>query len=211
LLQADQPELEAGKRVTDAMQTDLAHTLGRMLRPFRPGPGAFASRRPSFAARPATITPESPVFEDNGPIPARYTAYGEGVSPPLAWRDLPSGTESLVLLVEDADAPSLRPLVHAILVGIPPSLSGLGEGAIPALQRGPAPDGWRAGRNSVGRCGWLPIMPPPGHGPHRYGFQLFALSGKPDFEWPPGREFTLKTIAPHVIGRGELIGLYRRK
>jgi Raf kinase inhibitor-like YbhB/YbcL family protein len=193
------------------METDLAHTIGRMLRPFRPGPRAFASRRPSFGATPANVVLGSPAFEGNGPVPARYTAYGEGLSPPLAWRDLPAGTESLALLVEDADAPSLRPLVHAILVGVPPSLSGLPEGGIPAVQRGPAADGWTAGRNSVGRCGWLQIMPPPGHGPHRYGFQLFALDAKPAFAWPPGREFMLKTIAPHVIGRGELVGLYRRK
>lgn len=193
------------------METDFAHMVGRMLRPFRPGPRAFASRRPDFAARPASIVLDSPVFEDNGPIPDRYTAYGEGLSPPLAWRDLPPATASLVLLVEDADAPFPWPLVHAILVGIPPSLSRLAEGAIPPVQRGPAADGWLAGRNSVGRSGWLQIMPPPGHGPHRYGFQLFALDAAPAFAWPPGREFMLKTIAPHVIGRGELIGLYRRK
>ncbi len=193
------------------METDFAHRIGRLLRPFRPGPRAFASRRPQFGARPATITLDSPAFEDNGPIPDRFTASGEGLSPPLAWRDLPQATASLALLVEDADAPSLRPLVHAILVGIPPSVTGLAEGAIPAAQRGPAAEGWIAGRNSAGRRGWLPIMPPPGHGPHRYGFQLFALATNPKFDWPPGREFMLRTIAPHLIGRGELIGLYRRR
>ncbi|MBV9654398.1 MAG: YbhB/YbcL family Raf kinase inhibitor-like protein [Acetobacteraceae bacterium] len=193
------------------MAKDLAHTLGRMLRPFRPGPGAFASRRPWRAGCPKTITLESAAFENNGPMPDRHTAYGDGLSPPLAWRDLPPTTRSLALLVEDADAPSLRPLVHAILVGIPASSSGLAEGAIPPVQRGPASGGWLVGRNSLGRCGWLPIMPPPGHGPHRYGFQLFALDAEPAWQWPPGRGFMLKTIAPHIVGRGELIGLYRRK
>ena len=193
------------------METDFAHMVGRMLRPFRPGPRAFASRRPVFAARPATIKLESPAFEDNGPIPDRNTAYGEGLSPPLAWRDLPPATASLVLLVEDADAPSRAP-ARACDPGRDASVAaGLSGGSDPPVQRGPAPDGWLMGRNSIGRCGWLPIMPPPGHGPHRYGFQLFALDAKPAFAWPPGREFTLKTIAPHVIGRGELVGLYRRK
>ena len=61
----------------------------------------------------------------------------------------------------------------------------LEEGAIPPTLTGPAPDGWCTGRNAIGRRGWMPIMPPPGHGPHRYAFQIFVLNAEPRFA---GRE-----------------------
>ena len=191
------------------MNTDLPHMIGRALRPFRPGPGFFAIRRRAFATVPRTITVDAPGFAGDR-IPERFTIYGDTLSPPIQWSGLPPETRSVVLLVEDADAPSLRPLGHAIIVGIPPYLTGFAEGAIPALMRAADPKGWMLGRNSVGRCGWLPIAPPPGHGPHRYAFQVFALDAVPLFAWPPGRAYLLKTIAPHVIAAGERIGVYER-
>ncbi len=190
---------------------NLARTVGWALQPIRPGRQAFATRRRAFAAVPEAINVSSPAFIEAGAIPARYTVDGESVSPPIAWEKLPVGTESLVLLVEDADAPVLRPLVHAILVNIPPGLPGLREGAIPASMHGPDAIGYAPGRNSLGRRGWMPIAPPRGHGPHRYAFQIFALDNVPQFDWPPGREHLLRVIRPHLIGRGTLVGIYQRK
>lgn len=192
------------------MNTDLAHMIGRALRPLRPGPSYFASRRPVFASKPASVTVESRAF-DGEYIPERFTAYGENLSPPVQWHGLPEATRSVALLVEDADAPAFRPLVHAIIVGIPPYLTGFSEGAIPPVLREADPKGWSMGRNSMGRCGWLPIAPPPGHGIHRYAFQVFALDAVPHFDWPPGREFMLKKIAPYVIARGEMVGAHKRR
>ena len=190
---------------------NLARTIGWALQPIRPGRHAFATRRRAFAAVPEAITVRSPAFMEAGPIPARYTADGEGLFPPIAWEKLPAGTASLVLLVEDADAPALRPLVHAIVVNIPPELAGLREGAIPASMHGPDAIGYAPGRNSLGRRGWMPIAPPRGHGPHRYAFQILALDNVPQFDWPPGREHLLRAIRPRVIGRGGLVGIYQRK
>jgi Raf kinase inhibitor-like YbhB/YbcL family protein len=108
-------------------------------------------------------------------LPVRFTADGEGVSPPLLWRNLPEGTASLALIVEDPDAPTPRPLVHAIVVDIDPALGGLPEGAI--RPDGAGADGKDVGRNSQFGEGWLPPDPPTGHGNHDYVFQLLALRG----------------------------------
>lgn len=192
------------------MAHSLAHRIGAALRPIRPGARGLATRRPAFDGAPAVITLDSPAFGHGGEIPARFTADGEGVSPPLTWRGLPDGAEFLALLVEDADVPFVRPLTHAILHSIPSSAAGLAEGAIPRRQHEPNPDGSAPGRNGIGVVGWLPPSPPPGHGAHRYAFQLFALSGHPRFDWPPGRGYLLRTIAPMVLAKGVLIGRYER-
>ncbi|WP_369334229.1 YbhB/YbcL family Raf kinase inhibitor-like protein, partial [Stenotrophomonas maltophilia] len=84
------------------------------------------------------------------------------------------GTARLVLIVEDPDAPTPQPVVHAIVWGLP--LDGdLKEGDI-APDDGSGPDGEDVGRNSRFVEGWLPPDPPNGHGEHNYAFQLFALS-----------------------------------
>lgn len=65
----------------------------------------------------------SPVFANNTPLPRRYTAEGENVSPPLIWSDVPAGTQSLALVVDDPDAPDprapQRTWVHWVLYDLP--------------------------------------------------------------------------------------------
>ncbi len=194
-----------------ATMSEVARSIGWALQPIRPGTQSLATRRRALADVPNTIEVSSPAFSDGGAIPAKYTIDGDNVSPPLAWGNLPQGTESVALLAEDADAPSLRPLVHAIIVHIPPGLTALDAGAIPPSMRGEDASGFFAGRNGIGRRGWLPIAPPAGHGPHRYAFQIFALDSFTRFEWPPGRRFLLRTIRPHLLAHGSLIGIYQRK
>lgn len=189
----------------------LARSIGWALQPIRPGAQRFAIRRRAFNETPATIEVTSPAFSCGGQIPSRYTTDGDNLSPPLAWSNLPAGTASLVLLVEDADAPALRPLVHAIVADIPPERGELAEGAIPPSARSADTSGLVFGRNSLGRQGWLSISPPPGHGPHRYAFELFALDRMMRFDWPPGREHLLRAISPPALARGCLVGIYQRK
>lgn len=111
------------------------------------------------------------------------------------------------LIVEDPEAPSSKPLAHALVGGIPATERELAEGALgPEPQGGPA----TVGRNSFRRPSWLPPDPPPGHGPHDYVCQLFALSEMPELGDSPGRgEFT-KAIAGTVLAAGVLIGTYER-
>ena len=184
----------------------LGHALSRL----RAGTGkvAVAAIRPGEVE---AITLSSPAFPDGGRIPAKFTADGEGVSPPLAWGPLPEGTAALALMVEDADAPSPSPLVHAILWDIDPASGSLPEGAIGRRGDG-HPGGLQpeTGRNSYLRRGWLPPDPPPGHGTHHYVFQLFALASVPDLEAAPGRAALLSEIGSRLIGAGVLTGLYSR-
>ncbi len=141
-------------------------------------------------------------------MPIRLTSDGAGLSPPLRWSGLPTGTASLALLVEDADAPFPRPLVHLVLYGLKPELGGLAEGAVPLRMANSR--NFIAGRNSFRHRGWLPPSPVPGHGAHRYAMQLFALSEPLAFRGVPGRGALRLAIRPILLGYGRLIGTYER-
>jgi phosphatidylethanolamine-binding protein (PEBP) family uncharacterized protein len=112
--------------------------------------------------------------------------------------------------VEDADAPFPRPLVHAVLHSIPPGLSGIPEGGVALRQLRKSPLGFKAGRNSVARPGWMAPSPMPGHGPHRYAFQLLAVDTVPSFTSPPGRGVLLRLLRQNLIASACLIGVYQR-
>ncbi|WP_374471781.1 YbhB/YbcL family Raf kinase inhibitor-like protein [Phenylobacterium sp.] len=155
-----------------------------------------------------TIPLESEAFDDGESIPPRYTADGERISPPLRWRALPPGTEGLVLIVEDPDAPGAEPLVHLLAWDLPPAMETLPEGEF----RSPGHRGLdeNLGRNSYLQTAWLPPDPPSGHGPHLYCFQLFALSKKLDFAHAPGRKAVVQAMRGHVLAKGVLVGTYER-
>ncbi|WP_380787959.1 YbhB/YbcL family Raf kinase inhibitor-like protein [Sphingomonas sp. R86521] len=156
-----------------------------------------------------TIDLTSPAFAAGARLPERFTADGDGISPPLTWGTPPEGTATLVLIVEDADAPAPQPLVHAIVWGLAADAGRLAEGAIVADGAGtPAGD---VGRNSYLREGWLPPDPPSGHGQHHYAFQLFAVGpGAGDPGDTPGRAAVVEAISGHVLAAGLLIGTYSR-
>lgn len=113
----------------------------------------------------------SPAFNDGRAIPTQFTCDGTNVSPPLAWkgvkRSLPRGTSELALLVEDPDAPS-GVFVHWVVYRVAPGTTSIAQNGVPpgALQ----------GRSSFGVSSYLGPCPPPGDGPHRYFFTVFALS-----------------------------------
>ncbi|WP_380782422.1 YbhB/YbcL family Raf kinase inhibitor-like protein [Sphingomonas sp. R86520] len=158
-----------------------------------------------------TLDLTSPAFSNEGRLPLRFTADGEGISPALTWTQPPAGTAHLVLLVEDPDAPAPQPLVHAIVWGLAAESGYLTEGAIVADGTGSASAG-DVGRNSYLREGWLPPDPPSGHGKHRYAFQLFAVgAGAGDPGGTPGRSAMIEAITGHVLAAGLLIGTYSRE
>jgi Raf kinase inhibitor-like YbhB/YbcL family protein len=157
----------------------------------------------------ARIELSSTAFVDHAPIPSRHTADGEGVSPQLEWRGVPPGTNALALIVEDADSPTPAPLVHAIAVDIDPLRKELLEGELQETDHG-RNTALNLGRNSYLRQAWLPPDPPPGHGVHRYAFQLFALAeGKP-FTDAPGRDELASALRERAMASGCLIGTYTR-
>ena len=190
------------------MLEKLPEALGHLLRDQRAGLDSVVFNRIGLRAGAGTLTVQSLSFHDHGPLPALFTADGEGLSPPLHWSGVPEGTDSLVLVVEDADAPMPQPLVHAIVVDLPATLANLPEGAL----RSPGHEGtgFNTGRNSYLSPAWLPPDPPPGHGVHRYVFQLFALMAGEPFGDTPGRDAVVEALRERAMASGMLVGTYTR-
>lgn len=149
---------------------------------------------------------KSPAFEEMKLIPIKYTCNGKDISPALSWRDLPPGTKSLVLIVDDPDAPDPKApkmtWVHWVLYNIPPETDGLCEG----IKR--LPEGTLEGLNDWKRTGYGGPCPP--IGTHRYFFKLYALDVLlPDLKKPTKTKL-LKVIKGHILGEAQLIGTYQR-
>jgi len=192
-----------------AMLEHVPAWLGKLLVGLRAGAEKLAIARPELGGAFPALTLTSPAFADGARLPERFTADGDGVSPPLTWGAPPEGTAMLALLVEDADAPSPKPLVHAVVWRLPADAGRLAEGAIVADGDGDAARD--IGRNSFFGEGWLAPDPPTGHGAHRYCFQLFALdAGAGDPGATPGRSQLIEAMAGHVLAAGLLVGTYGR-
>jgi len=198
------------------MLEKLPDAVGHALRDQRAGLEKTAFQAVDLRGGMAAIALGSLSFADHAPMPPRHTADGAGTSPPLHWSGIPAAAGSLVLIVEDADSPTPQPLVHAIVVGLAAADGGLDEEAIsnpPPSQdtASPSPNpGLMIGRNSLLQASWLPPDPPPGHGVHRYAFQIFALEAGARFDSTPGREAVLQAIQQHGLASGCLIGTYER-
>jgi len=156
----------------------------------------------------ARLDVASHAFAFNARLPVKYTADGAGLSPPLAWRHVPADADSIALIVEDADSPTPHPVVHAIVVGLPAEDGSVEEGALNSPDH--AGIGFETGRNSFFKQAWLPPDPPPGHGVHRYVFQVFALRAGAPFSHAPGRREVIEAILDRAIAVGCAIGTYER-
>lgn len=190
------------------MLENLPDAIGHALHGVRAGLDEITFNTLGLRAGMASITVSSLAFADHAPLPERYTADGAGRSPPIDWIGVPAETAALVVVVEDADSPTPHPLVHAIVVDLPPSDGGLHESALPSTDH--EGSGVHAGRNSYLQAAWLPPDPPPGHGVHRYAFQVFALGTAPTFSSNPGREEVFEALREHAIASGLLIGTCER-
>ena len=191
------------------MLEKLPDAVGHALRDQRAGLDHIAFHQVAPRAGMGALSVTSSAFVDHAPLAPLYTADGDGVSPPLQWSGVPAGADSVVLIVEDADSPTPRPLVHAIAVGIPADRTTLATGAL-NTDEGQADAAIRLGRNSYLQHGWLPPDPPPGHGTHRYAFQVFALAAGAVLPDTPGRDALAEAIEAHAIASGCLIGTYAR-
>jgi len=151
---------------------------------------------------------ESPAFPPNGPIPAAYTCEGRDVSPPLRWHDVPAGAKSLVLIVDDPDAPDpaapRMTWVHWVLANLPADSSGLAEG-VPAAR---LPPGTVQGTNDWRRTGYGGPCPPIGR--HRYYYKLYALDTHLSGLSKPTKTQVESAMQGHVLAHAELVGTYRK-
>lgn len=152
------------------------------------------------------LTLSSPAFADGEPIPRRYTREGDNISPPLRWSGVPEETRSLVLIVEDPDAPN-GTFAHWAVFNLSADTRRLEE-----AQSGKAgPDALRQAKNSFGHTYYDGPEPPPGHGLHHYHFRLAAL-GVPALSVPVdiGALALWRQAESRALATAQLVGTYER-
>jgi Raf kinase inhibitor-like YbhB/YbcL family protein len=142
------------------------------------------------------LSVSSPAFENNKLIPSKYTCDGDNVNPPLTIEGVPDGTKSLVLIVDDPDAP-MGTWDHWIVWNIPPT-SKIEENTVPGTE----------GVNDSRKHSYGGPCPP--SGTHRYFFKVYALDTKLDLNPNSRKKDVEKAMQGHMLAKGELIGLYRR-
>jgi hypothetical protein len=191
--------------------------LGTLLKNRRAGETHLAWNRPNLQS-PGSLSVTSQHFAEGGSIPLLHASKlisGDDQSPHLTWSPLPPETTELLLVVEDIDVPTGKPAVHCLAL-IDPSRLGSSQHVLPgALSAGAPAVGVRLLRSTVGR-GYHGPAPIKGHGPHRYVFQLFALSSSVDsllYETVSDRtrpRDLLAAITAPVVARGCLTGIFER-
>ncbi len=155
---------------------------------------------------PMTIT--SPAFTDGGAIPTQYTCAGEDISVPLSFAGVPAEAESLVLIVDDPDAPDpaapLMTYVHWVLYNLPPDCTGLPEASTAAN----LPPGTGEGTNDWNRTGYGGPCPPIGR--HRYFHKLYALDTRLGDLGQPNKATVEAVMKGHIIAEAYLVGTYQK-
>ena len=175
---------------------------------------------------PLTIGVTSPVYEEDGRLPHKYSCYQEDISPPVEWSGVPEGTRSVAVIFEDLDAqlggsllPGKRPPVwaHWVLYAIPPDATGLEEGS---SGTGSLPGGAREGTNDDKQLGYSsPCLVRPsyggqGGGPtpasqmHRFVFIVYALDRQVDLAPGATKSELLRVIDGSVLAGGRLTATY---
>jgi Raf kinase inhibitor-like YbhB/YbcL family protein len=165
---------------------------------------AFAQEVPAM-----TLALTSTAFTAGGAIPKRHTCDGDDVSPPLAWRGVPAGAKSLVLIVDDPDAPDPAApkltWVHWVVYDIPPTATGFPE----AVKPSGLPSGTRQGLNDWKRTGYGGPCPPIGR--HRYFHKLYALDTVLGDLGQPTKAKLEAAMKRHVLAHAELVGTYQKR
>jgi hypothetical protein len=143
---------------------------------------------------------ESSAFANNTNIPSKFTCDGEDINPPLSIKEVPIEAKSLVLIMDDPDAP-MGTWLHWTVWNIDPATSEIVENSIPPGAGEGATDFSRPGYG--GPC-------PPG-GTHRYFFKLYALDIELNLATGAKLKELEQAMAGHIIDQAELIGLYQRQ
>lgn len=187
------------------MLENLPDFVGHALQGVRPGldKTVFAQ-----VEGPQTLRVTSSAFEEGGAIPVRFTADGEALSFPVAWAGVPDHAGAVAVVIEDADSPTPWPIIHAFAYDEPGRDGDWPAGAL--RSPGHEGDGHALGHNSYVRDAYIPPDPPPGHGPHRYVVQVFALRHALGFDKTPGKHDFLEAMKGGVLAKGRLIGTYER-
>lgn len=140
---------------------------------------------------------QSPAFAHNGHIPAHYSCEGENINPPIEISDIPEGTKTLALIMEDPDAPN-GVFDHWLLWNL-----------LPGQTIGEKTDLGVSGMNSFGKTGYGGPCPP--SGTHRYYFRVYALDKELSVAAGQSKTELMEDMEGHVLGFGELMGRYRKR
>jgi Raf kinase inhibitor-like YbhB/YbcL family protein len=155
------------------------------------------------------MTLNSPAFVAGGEIPELFTCEGRDLSPALEWTGVPEGAKSLVLIVDDPDAPDPKApkmtWVHWVLYNLPPPTQGLAQ----AVAARDLPAGTRQGTNDWKRTGYGGPCPPIGR--HRYFHKLYALDTVLPDLGPATKPDVEAAMKGHVLAHAELMGTYQKK
>jgi Raf kinase inhibitor-like YbhB/YbcL family protein len=153
----------------------------------------------SFAAGGGRMKITSSAFQQGANIPSKFSCDGPNTSPPLQISDVPGEAKSVVLIVDDPDAPSGL-FTHWAVWNISPQTSTIAEGSTPKGVHG---------TNDFGKSGYGGPCPP--SGAHRYYFKIFALDRELDLPVGAKRSQLDAAMKGHVIAQGELMGRYAKK
>ena len=146
----------------------------------------------------ASLTISSPAFNADAMIPAKFTCEGASVSPALRVGGLPSGTQSLAIIVHDPDAPMTGGFTHWVAFNIDPVQD--------------IPEGFKGGvqaMNGAGKAGYMGPCPP--SGVHHYHFRVYALDTRLALSGSAGKAELEKAMHGHILAQGDLVGLYQKK
>ena len=138
----------------------------------------------------------SNAFESNGTIPRKYTCSGDNINPPLEFKGIPEKAESLVLILDDPDAP-MKIFTHWIVWNIVP-IAKIDEDSIPGVE----------GINDFREIGYGGPCPP--SGTHRYFFRVYALDKQLGLKAGKSRKELENEMIGHIIAEGELMGKYSK-
>ncbi|HBE45375.1 MAG TPA: YbhB/YbcL family Raf kinase inhibitor-like protein [Deltaproteobacteria bacterium] len=141
----------------------------------------------------------STAFKENTSIPKKYTCDGKDINPPLTIENVPQGTKSLALIVDDPDAP-MGIWVHWVLWNIDPKTREIKENSVP--------QGAIQGINDFGKSSYGGPCPP--SGTHRYFFKAYALDTVLNLPQNSRKADLEKGMKGHILGQGQLMGIYKK-
>lgn len=140
---------------------------------------------------------KSPAFGEGATVPTQFTCDGNDAPPPIKVSDPPTGTRSFAVIMEDPDAPK-GTFTHWLAYDIPAGTTELQV------------DTGKTLRNSFGHDGYGGPCPPPGHGPHRYFFKVYAVDAPALPLAGETRQDLEKALETHALASAELMGVYER-
>ena len=172
------------------------------------GPPVLANKIAMPSGASARLLVTSSAFTNGGQLEDKYTQNGDNMSPSIAWTKGPLGTQSYVVLTEDAGVNRHDPVVHWVIFNIPSTTTQLPQN-IPTDAK--LENGSEQGKNVRGAVGYIGPKPPAGQ-THPYHFEVFALNTHLNIDPAKAdRQAVVNAMKNHVLTSGEIVVNYTGK